>query len=122
MLPFKTIMLGSLLILCLLACNKSSDKNTLRQYKIKAIPESVVVGKNHDVVLTLKNLRAADVWNKPENDTSIEITYNLEVTNNDTINGKHVFVDPSNFRLVLNNQRKITHAFYNALGADPQST
>lgn len=105
------------------ACNHFENQQTkLRHYQIQVMPDSVVFGTNHEVVLSIKNIKASDVWNQPENDTSIEITYNLEVTNNDTINGKHVFVDPKNFRLVLNNHHKLTHAFYNALGADPQST
>lgn len=121
---FKINIVKSLIpvVLCFSACNSENEKKSFRKYQIKAVPESVVVGKNHEVVLTIKNLQAADVWNKPENDTSIEITYNLEVTNKNPMNGKQVFVDPSNFRLVLNNSRKITHAFYNSLGADPQST
>ncbi|RYY07211.1 MAG: hypothetical protein EOP43_03910, partial [Sphingobacteriaceae bacterium] len=60
---FKQIIFGCVLILCISACNSNSGKSTFRRYKIKAIPESVVVGKNHDVILTLKNMRAADVWN-----------------------------------------------------------
>ncbi|MGI4750662.1 MAG: hypothetical protein ACRYFB_08515 [Janthinobacterium lividum] len=96
--------------------------SSLRQYHIQVIPDSVVVGKNREVVLAIKNLKAADVWNKPENDTSIEISYNLEVTNNNPINGDYIFVNPSNFRVMLDNHKKITHAFYNSLGADPQST
>ncbi|RYE27117.1 MAG: hypothetical protein EOP42_19720 [Sphingobacteriaceae bacterium] len=85
------------------------------------IPDSVTFS-NHKVVLSIKNIKAKDVFNQPENDTSIEITYNLEVTNNDTINGKYIFINPKNFRLVLDNHHKLTHAFYNASGADPQST
>lgn len=112
-----------LLSFCLSACNHvTNPKKQLRHYQIRVIPDSVVFGSNPNVILSIKNLQASDVWNQPENDTSIEITYNLEVSNNDTINGKHVYVDPKNFRLVLDNHRKLTHAFYNALGADPQST
>lgn len=108
-----------LIILFLLACNQ---KNNLRHYQIQVIPDSVVFGRNKTVVLAIKNLKAADVINLPENDTSIEISYNLEVTNNNPINGNYVFVNPSNFRLVLDDHHKLTHAFYNSLGADPQST
>ena len=112
-----------LLSFCLSACNYfTNSKKQLRHYQIQVMPDSVVFGPNPKVILSIKNLQASDVWNRPENDTSIEITYNLEVTNNDTINGKHVFIDPKNFRLVLDNHHKLTHAFYNALGADPQST
>jgi len=110
-----------LIITCLSACNKIETKN-LRNYQIQVIPDSVVFGANHKVVLAIKNIKAYDVYNQSENDTSIEITYNLEVTNNNPINGQYVFVNPKNFRLVLNNQHKLTHSFYNALGTDPQST
>lgn len=113
-----------LLVIYLGACiNKTEQKtNSLHKYKIKVTPDSVAFGKNREVILSIKNLKAVDVKNLPENDTSIEITYNLEVTNKSSINNESVFVDPRQFRLVLNNQKKITHAFYNALGADPQST
>lgn len=124
-LKFKLYNLKSLLLIitCLSACNKSEpETKNLRSYQIQVIPDSVVFGANHEVVLSIKNIKAYDVYNQPENDTSIEITYNLEVTNNNPINGKYVFVDPSNFRLVLNNHHKLTHAFYNTLGTDPQST
>ncbi|MGI4022255.1 MAG: hypothetical protein ACRYFA_12180 [Janthinobacterium lividum] len=105
------------------ACIKPANKvNNLRHYQIEVIPDSVVFGLNKEVVLAIKNLKAADVINLPENDTSIKITYNLEVTNNNPINGEYIFVNPSNFRLVLDNHHKLTHAFYNSLGADPQST
>lgn len=104
------------------ACKNRNATSLLRKYQIQVIPDSAIFGANRQVVLSIKNIKAQDVWNQPENDTSIEITYDLEVTNNDTINGKYVYVDPRNFRLVLDNHRKITHAFYNALGADPQST
>lgn len=108
-----------LIILFLLACNQ---KNNLRHYQIQVIPDSVVFGRNKAVVLAIKNMKAADVINQPENDTSIEISYNLEVTNNNPIIGEYVFVNPNNFRLVLDNHHKLTHAFYNSLGTDPQST
>jgi hypothetical protein len=123
MLYFKQLISGFLLLFYLSACNKPAKKaSKLRQYQIEVIPDSVVFGPNKAVVLSIKNLKAADVVNLPENDTSIEITYNLEVTNNNLINGDYVYVNPSNFRLLLNNHHKLTHAFYNSLGADPQST
>ncbi|MGI4727890.1 MAG: hypothetical protein ACRYGB_04895 [Janthinobacterium lividum] len=108
-----------LIILFLLACNQ---KNNLRHYQIQVIPDSVVFGRNKAVILAIKNMKAADVINQLENDTSIKISYNLEVTNNNPIKGSYVFVNPSNFRLVLDNHHKLTHAFYNSMGTDPQST
>lgn len=122
MLYFKQCISGFLLIFCLFACNKPAKHTNLRRYQIKVWPDSITFGKNQEIVFTIKNLKAADVKNMPENDTSIEITYDLEVTNNNPINGKYVFVNPSNFRLVLDNHHKLTHAFYNSLGADAQST
>ncbi|RYE34167.1 MAG: hypothetical protein EOP42_07630 [Sphingobacteriaceae bacterium] len=123
MLYFQKITLGFVLVCCLSACNEPIKKvNKLRNYQIKVLPDSIVFGQNKAVVLSIKNLKATDVINLPENDTSIEITYNLEVTNNHPINGEYVFVNLSNFRLVLDNHHKLTHAFYNSLGADPQST
>lgn len=123
MLYFKQLITVFLFVCCLSACNKPVENvDKLRRYQIQAIPDSVVFGSNKAVVLAIKNLKAKDVINLPENDTSIEISYNLEVTNNYPIKGEHVFVDPSNFRLVLDNHHKLTHAFYNSLGADPQST
>lgn len=123
MLYFKQFISGFLFVCCLSACNKPAKKiNKLRHYQIQIMPNSVVFGQNNAVVLAIKNLKAKDVINLPENDTSVEISYNLEVTNNYPIKSEHVFVDPSNFRLVLDNHHKLTHAFYNSLGADPQST
>ncbi len=113
-----------LIAIHLTACNGRTEQklNQLNRYQIRIIPDSVILGKNQEVFLAIKNLKAADVKNIPQNDTSIEVTYDLEVTNNNPINGEHVFVNPSNFRLVLDNHHKLTHAFYNSLGADPQST
>ncbi len=94
----------------------------IRNYDITFMPDSAIVGKHKEVILSVKNVVAKDVKHFPERDTSIEITYDLEVTNTNKLGGNYVFINPSNFRLVLNNSKKITHAFYNVLGADAAST
>jgi len=101
---------------------EAAKTNETKTYTIAATPDSVVLGKNKEAVLKIKNLKAIQLNNPNGENTGIELSYDLEVTNNNKIGGSNIFINPQQFRLVLDNGTKLTHDNYNSVGADAEST
>jgi len=101
---------------------EATKSNETKTYTVAAVPDSVVLGKNKEAVIKIKNLKAIQLNNPNGENTGIELSYDLEVTNNNKIGGSNVFINPQQFRLVLDNGTKLTHDNYNSVGADAEST
>ncbi|NJM80902.1 MAG: hypothetical protein HC854_17145 [Flavobacterium sp.] len=68
-------------------------------------------------------MKALELSNPDGKITGIELTYQIEVTNKNAIGGgSSIGIDPSNFRLELDNCNKISHEKYNYLSVKPEET
>lgn len=104
---------------------KSEDNtamNTPKTYSITATPEFSMLGKNNEVQVKLINLKALELSDPDGKITGIELTYQLEVTNKNTINKGSIFVNPRDFRLELENGNKISHDQYTAFPVEEEET
>jgi hypothetical protein len=52
----------------------------------------------------------------------IQLSYQLELTNKNPIGGGGIFINPSQFRLELDNGNKISHDDYTSFSTDAEST
>lgn len=105
------------------ATSTSPEKtNETKTYTVTATPDSVILGKNKEAVIKIKNLKAIQLNDPDGKNTGIELTYDIEVTNKNKIGGGNVYVNPSQFRLLLDNATKLTHDTYNTVSADAEST
>lgn len=100
----------------------AATTNETKTYTVTAIPDSVILGKNKEAVIKIKNLKAIQLNDPDGKNTGIELSYDLEVTNNNKVGGGNVYVNPSQFRLLLDNGTKLTHDNYNTVSADAEST
>lgn len=100
----------------------AAKTNETKTYTVTATPDSVMLGKNKEAVIKIKNLKAIQLNDPDGKNTGIELTYDLEVTNNNKIGGTRIYVDPNQFRLLLDNGTKLTHDTYNSVSADAEST
>ncbi len=101
------------------SANKDSET---KANTVTAMPDSVTLGKNKEVLIKLENLKEVQLTNPEGENTGTELSYDIEVTNNNKIGGSNVFINPNDFRLLLDNGTKITHDNYNSVSADPEST
>lgn len=85
-------------------------------------PETILLGKESEAAVKILNLKAIDLLNTDGKPLGIQLSYDIELTNKNVIGGKSVFLDPSTFRLELDNGTKIAHDDYESLSAEPEST
>ncbi len=100
----------------------STSANESKTYVVTALPDSVLLGKNKEAVIKIKNLKATELSNPNGQVTGIELTYDIEVTNKNSIGGSSTYINPSDFRLELDNGTKLTHDFYNTVSVEPEAT
>lgn len=93
-----------------------------KTYSITTTPDSVTLGKNKEALVKVKNVKAIELSNPEGEITGTELTYDIEVTNRNTIGGSSVFINPNDFRLELDNKTKLTHENYNSVSAAPEAT
>lgn len=99
--------------------NKDSE---IKANTVTATPDSATLGKNKEAFIRIKNLKEVRLTNPEGENTGTELSYDIEVTNNNKIGGNNIFINPNDFRLLLDNGIKITHDNYNSVSADPEST
>ncbi len=85
-------------------------------------PEIILLGKNKEASLKLMNLKAIDLSDPDGKSLGIEFSYDLEVTNKKPIGESAIYIDPTTFRLELDNGTKITYDKYNTVDVSPEST
>ena len=85
-------------------------------------PETILLGKNKEASLKILNLKAIDLSDPDGKSLGIQLSYQLELTNKNPIGGSYVQIDPSKFRLELDNGTKISHDDYSSVLADAEST
>ncbi len=102
-----------------------SEKNTdaaPKTFTLTAAPDSVLLGKNQEALVKIKNLKAVQLSTPDDANAGIQISYDIEVTNRRKIGESSVYINPNNFRLVLDNGNKLTHDSYNSVSADADAT
>ena len=74
-------------------------------------PETILLGKNKEASLKILDLKAIDLSDPDGKSLGVQLSYQLELTNKNTIGGSSIQIDPAQFRLELDNGTKISQAF-----------
>ena len=93
-----------------------------KTYTISVSPDSALLGKNQEAVVKIKNVKAVQLSSPDDANTGIQVTYEIEVTNKNSVGGSSVYINPHDFRLVLDNGTKLTNDTYNTVSADADAT
>jgi hypothetical protein len=93
-----------------------------KSYTVTATPETVLLGKNKEASFKIFNIKAIDLSDPDGKSLGIQLSYQLELTNKNPIGGSAIYIDPSKFRLELDNGTKISHDDYSRFDADAEST
>lgn len=94
-----------------------------KTFKVTATPDTFLLGKNKEASVKILNLKAVELSDPDGKVTGIEMSYDLELTNTNTIaQGGYIQLEPSQFRLVLDNGSKISHDNYNSVSANADET
>ncbi len=96
-----------------------------KSYTIKVAPgtpETILLGKNKEANMKIFNLKAIDLSDPEGKSLGIQLSYQIELTNKNSIGGSAIYIDPSKFRLELDNGTKISHDDYSSLNVEAEST
>ena len=85
-------------------------------------PETILLGKNKEASVKILNLKAIELSDPNGKSLGIQMSYQVELTNKNAIGGSTIQIDPSQFRLELDNGTKISHDGYISVSADAEST
>ena len=85
-------------------------------------PDTILLGKEKEASLKLINMKAIDLSDPDGKSLGIQFSYDIELTNKRAIGGSKVYIDPSTFRLELDNGTKISHDDYTSFNAEAEST
>lgn len=102
--------------------NNSVATNEARSYTVTFSPEEVQLGKNNEALIRLKNGKALNLVDADGKITGTEFTYDIELKNKNELGGNSISINPSNFRLQLDNDNIINQERYNTVSADAQSS
>ncbi len=92
-----------------------------KTYVVTALPDTVLLGKNKEAFIKIKDLKAIELSNPDGTSAGIELSYKIELTNKNAIGGDAVGLPTTDFRLELDNGNKIApnSIFVNA---EPEAT
>jgi hypothetical protein len=100
----------------------TAPANEPKTYAVSFSPDSVLMGKNKEVLVKIKSAKAVALVNPDGKDEGIEFTFDLEVTNKNAVGGAGVFFRTDNFRLTLDNGNNITEYKGGSENIDAEST
>jgi len=100
----------------------TTPANEPKTYTVTFSPDTVLLGKDKEAAVKIKNAKAVALQNPDGKDEGIEMSFDLDVTNKNKIGGHNFFFRTDNFRMVLDNGQNITQADGTAEGVDPEST
>lgn len=100
----------------------SSASTEPKEYIVTVSPDNVLLGKNKEAAVKIENLKARELSSPDGQVTGVELTYDIEVTNNNKIGGSSFYINPNNFRLELDNGTKITHDDSHEINVQPEAT
>jgi hypothetical protein len=101
---------------------KAAPTNEPKTYTVTFSPDTVLLGKNKEALVKIKNAKAVALQDPDGKDEGIELTFDLDVTNKVKVGGSSFFFRTDNFRLTLDNNQNITQADGNSSGVDAEST
>ncbi|MBS1662921.1 MAG: hypothetical protein JST68_17885 [Bacteroidetes bacterium] len=93
-----------------------------KTYAVSFTPDTLLMGKNKEVFVKIKNAKAVALVNPDGKDEGIELTFDLDVTNKNQVGGNSIFFRTDNFRMTLDNNNNITQDNGAAEGVDAEST
>lgn len=100
----------------------NTPTNEPKSYTVTLSPDTVLLGKNKEALVKIKNAKAIALQDPDGKDEGIELTFDLDVTNKAKVGGSSFFFRTDNFRLTLDNGQNITQADGNSSGVDAEST
>ncbi len=89
---------------------------------ITATPDTATLGKNSELVITVKNFKALQLSDPDGKVTGTELTYDIQATNKGAMGSGNITINPDNYRLELDNGTKISHESYNSFNVDAEAT
>jgi len=82
--------------------------NAPASYKVTAMPDSAILGKENEALVKVTDMNVVDLFNAEGKSTGAELTVKLTITNKSTLDHKKFFtVEASNARLELDNKISI---------------
>ena len=100
----------------------TAPANEPKTYAVSFSPDSALLGKNKEVLVKIKNAKAVALVNPDGKDEGIEFTFDLEITNKNSVGGARIFFRTDNFRLTLDNGNNITEDKGDSDSIDGEST
>lgn len=100
----------------------NTPSNEPKSYAVTFSPDTAYLGKNKEGFIKLMNGKAVELVDADGKVTGTELSYEIEVTNKQKMGAGSVYINPSQFRLQLDNGNNITHDNYNTISADAEST
>jgi hypothetical protein len=104
------------------AAANNSPTNEPKSYAVTFSPDTAYLGKNKEAFIRLKNGKAVELSDADGKITGTELSYEIELTNKHKMGENSVYINPNQFRLLLDNGNNITHDNYNTVTADAEST
>ncbi|RYY55520.1 MAG: hypothetical protein EOO09_10230 [Chitinophagaceae bacterium] len=104
--------------------SESPSTNTVKEYKVKFASDTAILGKQKDLLVSIKGGTAIALTDPDGKDTGIELTIRMTVTNKAQIGqGSGQSISYSDSRLQLDNGTSITaETGTDYLRADPEAT
>ena len=100
----------------------AAPANEPKTYTVTFSPDTVLLGKDKEAFVKIKNAKAIALTNPDGKDEGIELRFDLDVTNKRKIGTNNIFFRTDQFRLSLDNGNNITQDTGGAEGVDPEST
>jgi len=100
----------------------STPANEPKSYTVTFSPDTVLLGKNKEALVKIKNAKAIALQDPDGKDEGIELTFDLDVTNKAKVGGDNFFFRTDNFRLTLDNNQNTTEASGNSGTVKAEST
>lgn len=100
----------------------TSPANEPKTYTVTFLPDTVLLGKDKEAFVKIKNAKAVALVNPDGKDEGIEFSFELDVTNKHNVGGAGVFFRTDNFRLALDNNTNITEYRGGSENVDAEST
>jgi hypothetical protein len=96
--------------------------NEPKSYKVTFAPDTVYLGKSKEAFVKIKNARAVALQDPDGKSEGIELTFDLDVTNKNTVGGAGMYFGTTDFRMQLDNGNSITQNSGNGQSVDAEST
>jgi len=104
------------------AAPTTAPANEPKTYAVTFSPDTVLLGKDKEAFVKIKNAKAVALTNPDGKDEGIELSFDLDVTSKRKIGSNNFFFRTDLFRLTLDNGNNIKEDKGDSEGVDPEST